>query len=32
VANHFFMMSQGQAGLRTFLAGHVLARREALPD
>ena len=32
VANHFVMMSHGQAGLRTFLAGYVLARREALPD
>ncbi|MEA2661542.1 MAG: hypothetical protein QOH08_1114 [Chloroflexota bacterium] len=32
VANHFLMMSHGQAGLRTFLAGYELARRDALPD
>ena len=32
VANHALMMAHGQAGLRTFLAGYVLARREALPD
>ena len=27
VANHRLMMAHGQAGLRTFLAGYVLARR-----
>lgn len=32
VANHALMMAHGQAGLRTFLAGYALARREALPD
>ena len=32
VANHALMMAHGQAGLRIFLAGHALARREALPD
>lgn len=32
IANHFLMMAHGQAGLRTFLAGYALARREALPD
>lgn len=32
IANHFLMMAHGQAGLRTFLAGYALARREALSD
>jgi hypothetical protein len=32
VANHARMMAHGQAGLRTFLAGYALARRDALPD
>lgn len=32
VANHALMMAHGQSGLRTFLAGYALARREALPD
>jgi hypothetical protein len=32
VANHALMMAHGQAGLRTFLAGYALARKEALPD
>lgn len=31
-ANHTLMMTHGQTGLRTFLAGYALARREALPD
>lgn len=31
-ANHALMMAHGQAGLRTFLAGYALARRETLPD
>jgi hypothetical protein len=31
-ANHSLMMAHGQAGLRTFLAGYELARREGVPD
>lgn len=31
-ANHVVMMAHGQAGLRTFLAGYALARRQELPD
>jgi hypothetical protein len=32
VANHALMMAHGRAGLRTFLAGYALARREDPPD
>ncbi len=32
VANHAVMMAHGQAGLRAFLAGYALARRQALLD
>lgn len=31
VANHALMMAHGQTGLRTFLAGYALARRDSPP-
>jgi hypothetical protein len=32
VANHALMMAHGRAGLRTFLAGYALARRDQPPN